>query len=182
MRIIGGEYGGRKLTPLSGRDIRPTTDRMRETIFNILSHSPTSLVGANVLDLFAGTGAMGLEALSRGAAYATFFDKDKKALQLVKKNITLLKAEDNTTIRCISAPTLPPCNKPYDIIFIDPPYHLDLIPDVLCALEKNGYMSGECLIILEYYTSNILVLPDNFEIFKDKIYGDCHVSILRNKS
>jgi len=182
MRIIGGEYRGRKLTPLSGRDIRPTTDRMRETIFNILSHSPTSLVGANVLDLFAGTGAMGLEALSRGAAHATFFDKDKKALQLVKKNIALLKAENNTTIRCVPAPALPSSSTPYDIIFIDPPYHLDLIPDVLCTLEKNGYISDECLIIIEYSSNNDLILPDSFEIFKDKIYGDCHVSILANRS
>lgn len=178
MRIIGGEYGGRKLIPPKGDKIRPTTDRMRETIFNILGHSPVSLKGARVLDVFAGTGALGLEALSRGAAHATFFDKDPTALALVKKNIAVIGAEDKTTIKCIIVPDVPRYPAPYDIIFIDPPYNLTVINDTLDSLRKNEYFASDHLIIIERSSTNSLIYPDYFDIYKEKTYGDSHVSFL----
>jgi len=182
MRIIGGAYGGRKLAAPKDKNIRPTTDRMRETIFNILEHSSDSIEGANVLDVFAGTGALGLEALSRGAAHATFFDKDPAALRLVKRNVALLAVGEKSTVRGVSAPILPACRKAYDMVFLDPPYNLTVINDTLISLVKNYYLSDSCMIIIEYSSSNQLILPDYFTVIKEKIYGDACFSILKKIS
>ncbi|MBL4801817.1 MAG: 16S rRNA (guanine(966)-N(2))-methyltransferase RsmD [Emcibacter sp.] len=178
MRIIGGDHRGRKLASPPDKNIRPTSDRMRETIFNILSHSGISLRGANVLDVFAGTGALGLEALSRGAAHVTFFDKDRKSLQLVKKNVALLKAADRTTIRCIEVPKLPPSRTRFDFIFLDPPYNLDVISDTIIALDKKGYLSDDYIIVAEYSSDNTLIVPDFLNITKEKVYGEARFSFL----
>lgn len=180
MRIIGGEYGGRKLTPLLGRDIRPTTDRMRETIFNILRHSSIDLEGATVLDVFAGTGAMGLEALSHGAAHATFFDNAPKSLQILKKNISLLGVKNKASVKNVSAPALPATGKQYDIVFLDPPYHLDVINDTLSALKEKKYLANNCIIIVEYSSGNALAYPDYFIAIKEKTYSDARVIFLKN--
>jgi len=179
MRIIGGAHRGRKLLSPADHNIRPTSDRMRESIFNILSHTPRGLEGANILDVFAGTGAMGLEALSRGAAHSTFFDKSRKSLQLVQKNISLLELEEKATIRCISAPDFPPSKTPYDVIFLDPPYRLSVINDVFSALKNMGYLADHCRIVFEYSSSNTLILPDYLEIIKNKTYGNSHFTILK---
>lgn len=179
MRIVGGEYGGRKLYTPSGKSIRPTSDRMRETIFNILSHASGGIQGANILDVFAGTGAMGLEALSRGAAHVTFFDKDRTALQLVKKNITSLAVESKSTVKYVTAPAFPPARAPYDFIFLDPPYDLDIIGEVLNALLSNNYMADGCLIIAEYDPGRMVSFPDCLNVIKEKTYGDARFSFLK---
>jgi len=182
MRIIGGEYRGRKLTPPTNKDIRPTSDRMRETIFNILSHQKIPLQGANVLDVFAGTGALGLEALSRGAAHATFFDQDPRAIQLVKKNATLLGAAEKTAITCASALDLPLSRRAYDFIFLDPPYNLDVINQTITSLRKKHYLSNNCLIIAEYSPDNPIEFPDFIKITKEKTYGEARFSFLEISS
>lgn len=185
MRIIGGAHRGRKLASPGNNNIRPTSDRMRETIFNILSHACpdlTGLQGANVLDVFAGTGALGLEALSRGAAHVTFFDNDRGALQLVKKNISLVKELKKTTIRCISAPDLPLARRQYQFIFLDPPYNQDVIVDTISKLHDRQYMSENCMIIAEYSSSNTLSFPDYLEIINQKTYGEARFSFLRQIS
>jgi len=182
MRIIGGDYRGRKLTPPANNDIRPTTDRMRETIFNILGHAADGFEGKNILDVFAGTGALGLEALSRGASHAAFFDKSRQALQVIKKNIALLSTEEKTTIACITSPKFPLLPRAYDIIFIDPPYHLDIIPETLLSLEDKGYLADDCLIVVEHSAKNNIVYPDFLEVIRDKAYGEAHVSFLQKKS
>ncbi len=182
MRIIGGEYGGRRIIAPKGKNIRPTTDRMRETIFNILSHSSGEFEGANILDVFAGSGAMGLEALSRGAAHATFFDKDRSALQLVKKNIDLLDALDKSTIKYVTAPIFPPAQKTFDFIFLDPPYNLDIISDTLSALSKNNYFADNAMVIAEYSPDTDFVFPDYFDVIKEKTYGDARFSFLKKLS
>jgi len=179
MRIIGGEYRGRRLSPPADKTIRPTTDRMRETIFNILSHQAPALRGAHVLDAFAGTGALGLEALSRGAAHVSFFDRDRRALQLVKKNIALLKVEAKTTIKCVTAPNFPPATRPCDIIFLDPPYPLDLIPQTIEALECKNHLAENCLIIAEYQRNKEITFPKFLEVIQQKTYGDARFSFLR---
>lgn len=181
MRIIGGEYGGRKLISPKDNTIRPTTDRMRETIFNILSHTSGGFDGATILDVFAGSGAMGLEALSRGAAHATFFDKDPAALQLVKKNTGLLDAHDKSTIKNVTAPIFPRAQTAYDFIFIDPPYKLDIISDTLAALNKNNYFADNGLVIVEYSPGNKVRFPDYFDVLKEKTYGDTRFSFLKRK-
>ncbi len=182
MRIIGGTYGGRKLVSPRGKGIRPTSDRMRETIFNILEHSSISLEGARILDVFAGTGAMGLEALSRGAAHVTFFDKDRAALHLVKKNISLLNVEDKSTTKYVNVPALSPALKPYDFIFLDPPYDLDILSDALSSLSNNRYFADECMVIAEYAPGNRVIFPDYFDVNKEKTYGDARFSFLVKKS
>lgn len=178
MRIIGGEFRGRKLTPPSDNRIRPTSDRMRETIFNILEHSSAPLEGANILDVFAGTGAMGLEALSRGATHATFFDKSPVSLKLIKKNISLLKVREKTTVKAVDAPLFPHAQKKYDIIFLDPPYNLDVINDTITTLNKKEYLAGHCMIIAESSSSEPLDFPDFLTVKKEKIYGGARFTFL----
>jgi len=182
MRIIGGKYRGRKLITPANQDIRPTSDRMRETIFNILSHGSRSLEGALVLDVFAGTGALGIEALSRGAAHVTFFDQDQTALALVKKNVALIGAQEKTTLKCEIAPNLPRSNLAFDFVFLDPPYNLNLINETLTILEKNNYLADNCMIIAEYNSNNTLIINDNFSLLKEKTYGDARFSYLEKIS
>ncbi len=178
MRIIGGKYRGRKLTSPADRSIRPTSDRMRESIFNILCHMSGGLEDAEVLDVFAGSGALGLEALSRRAAHATFFDKSPKALQLVKQNIALLDVGNITSASCVNAPDLPPASRRYDVIFLDPPYKLDVIIDTLSALVQKDYLAVNSIIIVEYSHTNPLVIPDFFDILKQKTFGNSDLCFL----
>ncbi|MCF6217031.1 MAG: 16S rRNA (guanine(966)-N(2))-methyltransferase RsmD [Emcibacter sp.] len=181
MRIIGGTHRGRKLTTPPDKNIRPTTDRMRETIFNILTHTSSGLEGARILDVFAGTGAMGLESLSRGAGHCTFFDKDRKALQLVKKNSSLMGNLDKITVRNVSAPKFLRPKIAYDVIFLDPPYELDIIPDTINALRDNGYFADHTILIAEYAAKNNIRFPDFLNIIKDRTYGDARFTILTIK-
>ena len=182
MRIIGGIYRGHKLFSPANKNIRPTSDRMRETIFNILSHSGTGLDGARVLDVFAGSGAMGLEALSRGAAHATFFDKDRASLQLVKKNISLLHAGDKATVKPVTAPAFPQSRTPYNFIFLDPPFDLDIIGGCMDRLNDQGYFADDCIVIAEYAPATRVIFPDYFELLKEKTYGDARFSFLQKIS
>jgi len=178
MRIIGGHYRGRKLTSPADKNIRPTSDWMRESIFNILCHMSGGLEDVQVLDVFAGSGALGLEALSRGAAQATFFDKDPKALQLVNHNITLLDVGKITSTICVNAPDLPPAPRRYNVVFLDPPYNLDVISDTLFALVQKDYLAVNSIIIAEYSHSNSFVIPDFFNILKQKTFGNSDLCFL----
>ena len=178
MRIIGGAQRGQKLITPPDKNIRPTTDRMRETIFNILTHSSGGLEGARILDVFAGTGAMGLEALSRGAAHCTFFDRDKEALRLVKRNSELMGNLDKTTVRNVSAPRFLPSKTAYDVIFLDPPYGLDIISDTVNALRENDYLADHTILIAEYAAENNIPFPDFLTIIKERTYGDARFTIL----
>ncbi|MDG1438387.1 MAG: 16S rRNA (guanine(966)-N(2))-methyltransferase RsmD, partial [Emcibacteraceae bacterium] len=127
MRIIGGTYRGKKLITPSNAAIRPTTDRMRETLFNMLEHGAgPGIRGSRVLDLFAGTGALGIEALSRNAEHVTFVDNDRASMHLVKDNMTLIGNPDNASYISLDG-TKVTSSKPYDIILIDPPYNKGLI-------------------------------------------------------
>ncbi|MCF8473183.1 MAG: 16S rRNA (guanine(966)-N(2))-methyltransferase RsmD [Emcibacter sp.] len=179
MRIIGGEFRGRKLFSPPNEEIRPTTDRMRETIFNILSHSTRGFQNANVLDVFAGTGALGLESLSRGAHHATFFDKNAKSLQLVKKNIALLKLEDKTTLKSVTAPLFPPTKMTYDFIFIDPPYNLNVYSESMSKLENMGYIAQDCVIIIECLTSITIEINNKYSLINKKTFGNSCVFIYK---
>ncbi len=172
-------HRGRKLATPTDKNIRPTTDRMRETIFNILTHTSGGLDGARILDVFAGTGAMGLEALSRGAAHCTFFDKDRKALQLVKKNSGLMGNLDKITVRNMSAPNFTPSKTAYDILFLDPPYGLDIMSDTINGLRNNGYLAEQAILIAEYAVENKIRFPDFLNIMKERTYGDARFSILQ---
>ncbi|MFC7048536.1 16S rRNA (guanine(966)-N(2))-methyltransferase RsmD [Emcibacter nanhaiensis] len=180
MRLIAGKYKGRRLQAPSGKHIRPTTDRMRETLFNLLQNSiGLEFDGLEVLDAFAGTGALGLEALSRGAAHVTFADKDRRSLLLVKENIALLKAEEQCRCLGMDAIRLPVPDHPYGLVFLDPPYHKNLIwPTIDNLLTKDALADG-CVLVTECAGDEQPDLPEGFEELMSRTYGDSKITVLK---
>lgn len=181
MRIIGGTYRGKKLITPDNAKIRPTTDRMRETLFNILEHGTgPGIRGSKILDLFAGTGALGIEALSRGADHVTFVDNDPRSMKLIKQNTTLIKNPENTSYLTIDGTKTIKNQEPFDIIFIDPPYHKEMINPVLTNIHVQKLLSENGLIIIEYSSSEDIEIPEYFSEIKAKKIGDASFSILEH--
>ncbi|MEN8657401.1 16S rRNA (guanine(966)-N(2))-methyltransferase RsmD [Marivita sp.] len=183
MRIIAGSWRGRTLANVGkgdpGAHLRPTTDRVRESLFNMLAGGRFGdpFDGASVLDLFAGTGALGLEALSRGAVSAVFVDDGRKAQSLIKENLRLLRCE---TARVIArdATRLPPCDGAQaTLVFLDPPYGKGLGDKALAAAVKGGWLADGALIVWEESTPQLA--PEGFTRLDSRRYGDTHVAVLR---
>jgi 16S rRNA (guanine966-N2)-methyltransferase len=150
MRIIAGEWRGRKLTAPTSATIRPTSDRVRESIFSILhSRLDGDWHGLRVADFCAGTGALGLEALSRGAAHCTFFEKDGAAARLVEENIAGLKAQLRTTLLRADVVKLPRATTPVGLIFFDPPYGQAIVADALVSAVSQGWTEDNTLCVVE---------------------------------
>ncbi|MFC4766054.1 16S rRNA (guanine(966)-N(2))-methyltransferase RsmD [Effusibacillus consociatus] len=184
MRVISGELKGRRLTPVPGHSTRPTTDKVKESIFNIIG---PYFDGGTVLDLFAGTGSLGIEALSRGMDRAVFIDQDPKALQIIRKNVESCGVENRVRIfrndarRAISL--LAKNQETFDLVFMDPPYHLDLIPKMISALSQQNLLEDTAIIVGEH--SSARELPDRIEAFfrwKFVTYGDIAVSFYKKGS
>jgi len=180
MRIIAGNLKGRKLSSIRGNTIRPTSDRMREALFNIVSDR---IRGAVVLELFAGTGALGIEALSRGAESVVFIDKYKDALLTINKNIQTCKLEDKTKIINWDIAKNLNCLAPYqscfNIVFMDPPYNKNLIKPALQNIYKSSSLASQVLIVIEH--SQEEPIPENisgFNIFDQRKYGKSFVSFI----
>lgn len=181
LRIISGALRGKKLHPFHGKGIRPTSDRTREAIFNILSHRIVS--GAVVLDLFAGSGALGIEALSRGADTATFIDREPAAVSLLKKNLRACRLEERARIiswdieqnlNCLQSH-----DRRYDLIFLDPPYQRDLVLPALRHLKKSQAMKPGACLVLEHGNVDQLPLPmADFDLLDQRRYGKTLVSFL----
>jgi len=152
MRIVAGEWRGRTLAAPPGRDTRPTADRVRQALFDMLLHAPwagrDSVAGARVLDAFAGTGALGLEALSRGAAHATFVERDRAALAVLRTNVAACHAEARSTVLACDVLTVP-LGQLHSLIFLDPPYGQNLIPRALLRLHEAGWIAPGALIVAE---------------------------------
>lgn len=147
MRVITGSARGRKLKDFDGFDTRPTTDRVKEGIFNIIQFD---IQGRKVLDLFAGTGQLGIEALSRGAASAVFIDQRRDAISLVKENLLLTGLDQNARIVCADAAAfLSSTNEKFDLIFIDPPYAANLWKNTLNAISQFDILSNHGIIVCE---------------------------------
>jgi len=162
MRIVGGRLGGRVLKAPSGMSIRPTTDRMRESLFNILAHGfDIELDGARVLDLFAGTGALSCEALSRGAAYAVMVDIGAEARGLQRENIEALGLGGVTRILRRDATKLGPASpfEPFNLVFCDPPYGKGLGEAALASAIAGGWLAPDVLVVLEERASTEVSLP-----------------------
>lgn len=184
MRIIGGAHRGRALAGLGKGDaaahLRPTSDHVRESLFNVLAggyDDPVS--GARVLDVFAGTGAIGLEAFSRGADSVTFVETGRTALSLLRKNIALCRAE--RAVRIITADARRPgaCpDAPHDLVFLDPPYGKGLGEKALGALLSNGWIATGALIAWE--ESADIQPPEGLSLIEDRKYGETRISILRH--
>lgn len=152
MRIVGGEFRGRALAVPDGRDIRPTADRLRQTLFDILAHAYDDVAkGARVLDLFAGTGALGLEALSRGATYALFVEEGVEGRGLIRRNVETLGLTGRTRIFRRDATALGPAGTvaPFDLVFADPPYGAGLGEKALASALAGGWLAPGALCVLE---------------------------------
>ncbi len=163
MRIIGGRWRGRTLVAPAGCVTRPTAERLRQSLFDMLAHAPWSaggaIAGARVLDAFAGTGALGLEALSRGAAAAFFFEADRSALAALRANIARCGAEASACVIGTDV-TKPPPGQPCSLLFLDPPYGRALAETALAALAAAGWLAPEAVLACETSREETLAFPN----------------------
>ena len=183
MRITGGQYRGRILQAPHGKDVRPTTDKVRQAIFNIIN-SYEIADNPYVLDGFCGTGALGLEALSRFASGCVFIDKHPESLKYCNLNIVSMGADDRAqTLRMdVSKATIKPSKiDASDLLFLVPPYRQNLLNTTLESLSKNGWLMNGALCVLECEKDLNLDLPPQFEWRDERIYGECKIFIARYK-
>ncbi|WP_460449194.1 16S rRNA (guanine(966)-N(2))-methyltransferase RsmD [Alsobacter sp. SYSU BS001988] len=182
MRIVGGRHKGRALAAPKTQAVRPTSDRLRETIFNILAHAYDDPVqGARVLDLFAGTGAMGLEALSRGAAFALFVDDSAEGRGLIKANVDALGAAGTSKVFRRDATRLGAAHPhaPFGLVFCDPPYGRGFAPLALASALAGGWLAPDALLVVEEAAGAPLELPAGFTVEDRRDYGETQVVFAR---
>jgi 16S rRNA (guanine966-N2)-methyltransferase len=182
MRIVGGRWRGRALTGPDTQAIRPTADRLRESLFNILIHGHGDpMSDARVLDLFAGTGALGLEALSRGAAFVLFVDEGAQARALLRGNVEALGAGGVTRIFRRDATKLGPARpvEPFSLVFADPPYGRDLAAPALASAREGGWLAPEALVVVEESAAAGFAAPDGFTEIERRQYDDTEFVFLR---
>ncbi|MBS0124631.1 16S rRNA (guanine(966)-N(2))-methyltransferase RsmD [Thetidibacter halocola] len=183
MRIVAGEFRGRRLVEVGkgdeGAHLRPTTDRVREALMGTLSGGRYGdpFEGAHVLDLFAGTGALGLEALSRGASHVTFVDDGRIAQTLIRQNVAALQVTERVRLLTRSALKLPPTDDPAHLVFLDPPYGKGLGAKALASAEAGGWLASESLIVWE--ESAPQEPPPGFILIEHRSYGDTVVTLLQ---
>jgi 16S rRNA (guanine966-N2)-methyltransferase len=182
MRIVGGQFRGRTLKSPSSYAIRPTSDRLRESVFNILMHAyGDPISGARVLDLFAGTGALGLEAMSRGAKYALFVEEAAEARGLIRENVETLSLTGATKIFRRDAAKLGTIGAiaPFDLAFCDPPYGKGLAEKALTSARAGKWLLPAALVIVEEAVKSGFKTPDGFEELERRQYGDSEIVIAR---
>jgi 16S rRNA (guanine966-N2)-methyltransferase len=182
MRIVGGQFRGRALASPRTSDIRPTADRLRESLFNILVHAHGDPVtGARVLDLFAGTGALGLEAMSRGAAFALFVDERAEARALLRENVAALGLGGTTKVFRRDATKLGAAHpvEPFSLAFLDPPYGRGLADKALASARAGGWLTPEALAVVEEAADAGFQPPAGFAEFDRRRYDDTEFVFLR---
>jgi 16S rRNA (guanine966-N2)-methyltransferase len=183
MRIVAGRHRGRSLVAPDGEATRPTSDRVRQALFDMLWHAPWAgrerVEGARVLDAFAGTGALGLEAISRGAAHAVFIEPARAALDALRRNIATLKEEDATRVIPGDATKPPRADAPCGLVFLDPPYGKAMVPRALDALRAAGWIAGDALVVAEVGKAEALDLP-GYEALAERAHGAARLVILRS--
>ncbi|OJU49420.1 MAG: 16S rRNA (guanine(966)-N(2))-methyltransferase RsmD [Mesorhizobium sp. 61-13] len=175
MRIVGGEFRGRPLATPNTHAIRPTTDRTREAVFNVLAHRfPDNLDGARVLDLFAGTGALGLEALSRGAGYAMFIEESTEGRGLIRSNVEAFGLTGKTRIFRRDATALGEAGTlaPFNLLFADPPYGKGLGERALQSAQQGGWLALGALCVVEEAASAQFEPGSGFSIVDERSYGE----------
>ena len=179
MRIIAGKFRSRKLLPPSSSITRPTADRTRESIFNIInSLSEFKWENATVLDAFAGSGALGLEALSRGAAHVTFLENNLQAIHILKENISSLQISLQCSVVRGDATRPPKAPHPMKLVFLDPPYDQAIEEFCITALSQREWINSETLIVLETSAKRSLNLPPKAALIDQRRYGAALVSFL----
>ena len=185
MRIIAGRHRGRRLIAPAGQAVRPTSSRSREALFNILAHAGLSedgtspIEGARVLDAFAGTGALGLEALSRGADFVTFMDSQPAAMTAIADNLRLMREQQSAALVRADATNPPSARHPCSLIFLDPPYWSGLVPPALTALRRTGWIARGALICAEVAATEDIAPVDGFDPIDMRRYGAAKIVILR---
>ena len=187
MRVITGKYRGRKLNTPEDYEIRPTTDKAKEALFSILTNE---IYGSRVLDLFSGTGSLGIEALSRGAEYCLFADASRKSLNLIKENLEHCKVEEKTKVAAgdyrkilknLAGRIEDGLEEPFDIILLDPPYDKGLLDEAFALIQEGGILADDGIIVAEHRKEE--TLPDDFHGFgktKERRYGVVVLSIYNN--
>src|SRR5947209_9691845 len=181
MRVVGGRLKGRALASPASRDIRPTADRLRESLFNILVHGyGDPIEGARVLDLFAGTGALGIEAISRGAAFALFVDNGTEARALLRNNIEALGLGGVAKVFRRDAGDLGPAHpvEPFSLVFLDPPYRMKLAEKALVSLREGGWLAAGALLVVEEAKAAQFAAPEGFQELERRVYDDTGVGFL----
>lgn len=182
MRIVGGEFRGRPLVTPKTDNIRPTTDRTRESLFNILNHAYAEKLNATrVLDLFSGTGALGLEALSRGARYCLFVEESAEGRGLLRENVDALALQGRTRIFRRDATDLGPVGPidPFDLVFADPPYNKGLGERALTAAAGHGWFNPGALVVFEESGMAEPVFPSSFELLEKRAFGETIIRFLQ---
>jgi 16S rRNA (guanine966-N2)-methyltransferase len=180
MRIIGGTLKGRALVAPSDQKVRPTSDRLREALFNILTHGEENILeGARVLDLFAGTGALGCEALSRGASFAIFVDDAPEPRGLIRENVQNLGLAGVTKIFRRDATCLGPCAPidPFSLIFADPPYGKELAQKALESALRYGWITPQACIVVEESRQSAFAFPSPIQETERRVYGESQIII-----
>jgi 16S rRNA (guanine966-N2)-methyltransferase len=182
MRVVGGRLRGRNIASPTSNTIRPTQDRLRESVFNILMHAYENPIdGARVLDLFAGTGALGIEAVSRGAAFALFIDNGAEARALLRNNVESLGLGGTTKVYRRDATNLGPAHpmEPFSLVFLDPPYGKGLAAKALASLREGGWLAPDALVVVEEAAAAAFVVPEGYEELERRAYDDTEFVFLR---
>ena len=185
MRIVSGRFKGRTLKTLGDAALRPTSDKVRQAIFNILEHAgfaaDFAVEGARVVDLFAGTGALGLEALSRGAKYCLFIEDAALSRAIIRENVEALGLTGASKIWRRDATNLGALDTlaPFDLAFLDPPYRKGLLAPALKGLAAGGWLNANALIVAETAEDEAIPVLDRFEILDDRVYGDTRIAFMR---
>jgi len=179
MRLVAGSHRGRRLETPPDQRIRPTSDRIRESLFNMLHHKLEGFSGKRVLDGFAGTGALGFEALSRGAAAALFIDKDREALALARRNAAALGLAAQSDFRLADLTKPPQSVQAFDLILLDPPYGKGLGGTALAALAATGWLTPGAIAVVEADKSQPESIPEGFATIESRDYGRTRIVLLR---
>ena len=184
MRVVGGRLKGRNIASPATQAIRPTADRLREALFNILIHAyDNPVLDARVLDLFAGTGALGIEAVSRGAAFTLFVDNGAEARALLRNNVEALGLGGVTKVYRRDATNPGPAHpmEPFSLVFLDPPYRMKLAEKSLAALRHGGWLAPAGLLVVEESKAAAFAAPEGFEELERRAYDDTEFTFLRSR-
>ncbi|WP_341794903.1 16S rRNA (guanine(966)-N(2))-methyltransferase RsmD [Rickettsia endosymbiont of Rhinocyllus conicus] len=184
LKIISGKFQNQKIPIAKNIKYRPSTGKLKEAIFSILTSGEfigNKLFNENikVLDLFAGSGSLAFESLSRGAGFATLIDIDLYSLKIAEEFAKTLNIQDKVNFVNINALNLPKANTVFDLIFVDPPYHNKIVPKVMKLLIKNNWLNTNAIIVVEMSKTDDYVLDENIEIIREKLYGNTKLLVLK---
>lgn len=184
LNIIAGKHRGRKIETKADKNVRPTGSKTRGAVFNILLHGKfgasgnSPLIGKSVIDLFCGTGALGLEALSRGASHVIFVDESSESIALARANAAHMHEEDNASFIRSDSTSLPKARRTCSLAFLDPPYNSGLAAKSLASLDAQGWLEDGAIAVVELSHKETLAAPENYAIFDERKYGNTKIVLL----